>query len=65
MTFVRKTFRVRTSISLPVPITDALFSCCSCQCQKMESAQARVQSAATAVYEELDKAVLRKIQVCI
>ena len=31
----------------------------------MESAQARVQSAATAVYEELDKAVLRKIQVCI
>ena len=64
MTFVRKTFRVRTSISLPVPIINALFSC-SCQCQKMESAQARVQSAATAVYEELDKAVLRKIQVCI
>ena len=33
--------------------------------QKMESAQARVQNAATAMYEELDKTILRKMQVCI
>jgi hypothetical protein len=31
----------------------------------MESVQARVQTAATSVYEELDRSILRKMQVCI